>query len=161
MMAQFKTADLYDEHMDKVQVTTMDLRSFGGKNRFFGKIETVDVFEDNVLVRETLESAPRGSVIVVNGGGSRKCALIGDRLAGIALSRGVEGIIINGYVRDSVELSQMDIGVLAIGTTPRKSKKNRLGETGVKLSFGDVEWTPGDYVYVDEDGVIVSKEPLL
>ena len=157
----FKTADLYDEHVDKVQVCTLDFRSYGGKKRFSGKIETVDVFEDNVLVKETLETAAEGSVVVINGGGSRNCALLGDRLAGIALSRGIEGIIIHGCVRDSVELAKMDIGVLAIGTTPRRSKKNRLGEKGVKLFFGDVKWLPGDYVYADEDGVIISKEPLI
>lgn len=160
-MANFKTADLCDEHASEVQVCDLDFRSYGKRKRFFGKIETVDVYEDNVLFEKALESVPAGSVIIVNGGGSQNCALMGDRLAEIAASRGLEGVIINGCVRDSADLAAIDIGIFALGTNPLKSKKNGIGERDVSFAFGNVHWTPGDYVYADEDGVIVSKEQLV
>ncbi|WP_249869188.1 ribonuclease E activity regulator RraA [Oceanobacillus saliphilus] len=160
-MANFKTADLCDEHASKVQVCDLDFRSYGNRKRFSGKIETVRVYEDNVLFLKALESVPTGSVIVVHGGGSKNCALMGGRLAGIAVSRGLAGVIINGCVRDSADLASMDIGIFALGTNPLKSKKNGIGERDVSFSFGNVHWTPGDYVYADEDGVIVSKTALL
>ncbi len=160
-MKNFKTADLCDEHASEVQVCELEFKSYGKRKRFYGKIETVSVFEDNVLFLEALETVPEGSVIVVNGGGSKKCALMGDRLAGIAESRGIAGVIINGCVRDSADLANIDVGIFALGTNPLKSKKKGEGERNGTFSFGSVNWRPGDYVYADEDGVIVSKKPLL
>lgn len=160
-MTNFKTADLCDDHASSVQVCHLEFQSFGKRKRFYGKIETVDVYEDNVLFEEALNAVPAGSVIVVNGGGSKNCALMGDRLAGIAASRELAGIIINGCVRDSADLAAMDTGIFALGTNPLKSKKNGIGERDVKLSFGNVHWKPGEYVYADEDGVIVSEEQLI
>lgn len=160
-MKNFKTADLCDEYASEVQVCNIEFRAYGKRKCFSGKVETVLVYEDNVLFEKALESVPAGSVIVVNGGGSKNCALMGDRLAGIAVSRGLAGVIINGCVRDSADLASMDVGILALGTNPLKSKKNGIGERDVSFSFGNVHWTPGDYVYVDEDGVIVSKETLI
>lgn len=160
-MTNFKTADLCDEHANSVQVCEIEFNSYGKRKRFSGKIETVNVFEDNVLFLEALETVPEGSVIVVNGGGSKKCALMGDRLAGIAESRGLAGVIINGCIRDSADIAEINIGAFAIGTNPLKSKKKGEGERNGTFSFGGVNWQPGDYVYADEDGVIVSKEPLL
>lgn len=86
---------------------------------------------------------------------------MGDRLAGIAVSRALAGIIINGCVRDSADLAAIDTGILALGTNPLKSKKNGIGERDVNFSFGNVHWKPGDYVYADADGVIVSEEKLI
>lgn len=160
-MANFKTADLCDVHSDHVQVCSIDFRSYGKKMRFSGKMETVKVLEDNVLFLKALESVPAGSVVVVDGEGSRNCALMGDRLAGIAASRGLAGVIINGCVRDSADLAHIDIGIFAIGTNPLKSKKDGKGERDEILRFGGVTWKPGDYVYADEDGVIVSGRKLL
>ena len=160
-MKAFKTADICDVHSDVVQVCTLDFRSFGKKRSFSGRIETVDVYEDNVLFEEALESVPAGSVIVVNGGGSRNCALMGDRLAGIAVSRNLAGIIINGCIRDSRDIEAMDVGVFALGTNPLKSKKNGIGQRDVSFTFGNVHWKPGNYVYADEDGVIVAEKELV
>ncbi len=160
-MVNFKTTDLCDEHSDSLQISTIAFLSFGKKTRFSGKIETVNVYEDNVLLLEALENVPKESVIVVNGGGSNRCALLGDRLAGIAQSRNLSGLIINGYVRDSVDLAKIDVGILALGTHPLKSKKNGIGERHGILHFGGVDWRPGEYVYADEDGVVISKQPLL
>jgi regulator of ribonuclease activity A len=155
-----KTADLCDQYGETVQVCTVPFYSYGGKRAFFGPIATVDVFEDNVLVREALESVAEGTVLVVDGKGSRQCALLGDRLAQIACDRKLAGVIVYGCIRDSKEISQMPLGVLAIGTCPRKSKKEGKGLRNVTVQFGDVEWKPGSYVYVDEDGVIVSDIAL-
>lgn len=160
-MLDFKTTDLCDDYSDELQISDIAFRSFGKKTRFSGKIETVNVYEDNVLLVEALESVQEGSVIIVDGGGSNRCALLGDRLAGIAQSRKLSGIIINGYVRDSVDLAKMNIGILALGTNPLKSKKEGTGERNSNLHFGGVDWNPDEYVYVDEDGVIISKRPLL
>lgn len=160
-MLDFKTTDLCDDYSDVLQISDIAFRSFGKKTRFSGKIETVSVHEDNVLLVEALESVQEGSVIVVDGGGSNRCALLGDRLAGIAQSRKLAGVIINGYVRDSVELAKMNVGILALGTHPLKSKKDGTGERNSILHFGGVGWKPGEYVYVDEDGVIISKKPLI
>jgi len=160
-MTSFKTADLCDEYISEIQVCNLEFHSYGKRKRFSGKIETVNVYEDNVLFEEALESVPAGSVIVVNGGGSKKRALMGDRLADIAVSRGLAGVIINGCVRDSGDLVSMDVGILALGTNPLKSKKNGIGERDVSFPFGNVHWASGDYVYADEDGVVVSKRELL
>ena len=118
---------------------------------------TARVFEDNIKVKEALGDIPSGSVLVVDGGGSLKCALLGDQLAALAANRSIEGVIINGAVRDVAELSNIDLGILALGSNPKKSKKNGAGERGVPLIFGGVHWHTGDYVYVDEDGVVISK----
>ncbi len=160
-MTNFKTADICDEYAEKLQICNLAFRSYGKKQQFSGKVETVHVYEDNVLFKEALESVPAGSVIVVNGGGSRNCALMGDRLAGIAAKRKLAGVIINGCVRDSADLANIDVGIFALGTNPLKSKKNGIGERDERFTFGDVQWAPGYYVYADEDGVIVSEEKLL
>lgn len=159
-MTDFKTADLCDDFSEKVQVCMIDFHSYGKKDRFFGKIETVKVLDDNVLFLEALESVPAGAVVVVDGEGSRNCALMGDRLAGIASSRGLSGVIINGCVRDSADLANIDVGIFAIGTNPLKSSKDGKGERDGVLDFGGVTWRPGCFVYADEDGVIVSETEL-
>ncbi|PTX60268.1 regulator of ribonuclease activity A [Melghirimyces profundicolus] len=151
-----KTADLCDRFHEELQICQPIFQSFGGRQRFSGRIATVKVLEDNVLVREALETIPPGSVLVVDGGGSKNCALMGDRLGGIAVSRGLAGVIINGCVRDSAELSEMDLGVLALAPMPLKSRKEGKGEREVPVEFGGVRWEPGHYVYADEDGVVIS-----
>ncbi|NSL51026.1 ribonuclease E activity regulator RraA [Calidifontibacillus erzurumensis] len=155
-----KTADLCDQYSDRIEICRMEFKSFGRKKRFSGPIATVEVFEDNVLVRKMLETIPEGSVLVVNGHGSRNCALVGDMLAQIAVDRKLAGIIVNGCIRDSGEIDQMDVGIFAIGTMPLKSKKEGKGKTNEPTTFGGITWVPGDYAYADEDGVIVSSEPL-
>jgi regulator of ribonuclease activity A len=156
----FKTTDLCDEYSDELQVCLVEWKSFGKQRKFSGPIQTVKVFEDNVLVKEALQTVPEGSVLVVDGEGSNRCALMGDMLGEIAQNRNLAGVIINGCVRDSAELAQLNIGILARGTNPLKSKKEGKGERNVVLSFGEVEWHPGYYVYADEDGVIVSAREL-
>ncbi len=158
--ASFKTADLCDDFSGEIQVIGSELKSYGGKKRFSGPIQTVKVFEDNVLVKKALETIPEGSVLVVDGGGSKNCALMGDRLGEIAESRKISGVIIYGCVRDSADLAKQNIGVFALGTNPLKSKKEGKGEVNVPLQFLGAEWKPGDYVYADEDGIVIAGRKL-
>jgi regulator of ribonuclease activity A len=157
----FKTADLCDDFSKELEVCKVEFRSYGGRKRFFGPISTVKVWEDNVLVKEALQTIPKGNVLVVDGGGSKDCALLGDRLGEIAQERGLAGIIINGCVRDTVDLGNLEIGILALGSNPLKSKKEGKGERNVTVRFGDMEWKPGHYVYADEDGILIATRPLL
>lgn len=157
----FKTADLCDDFSNELNVCLLDFHSYGKKKRFFGPIATVHVFEDNVLVKEALETVPEGTVLVVDGGASNRCALLGDRLGEIAVSRGLAGIIINGYVRDTAELAELEVGILALGSNPLRSIKMGKGKRDVTVSFGSMDWQPGDYVYADEDGVIVANRKLI
>jgi regulator of ribonuclease activity A len=155
-----KTADLCDSFPETVQVCEPMFTSYGSVTGFDGPISTVRVYEDNVLVREALEDLAPGSVLVVDGGGSRRCALLGDLLASIAASRGLAGIIINGCVRDSRELAGIEVGVLALATSPLRSRKQGEGQRDVPARFGGLAWVPGQYVYADEDGVVVTDGML-
>ncbi|MCC3649274.1 MULTISPECIES: ribonuclease E activity regulator RraA [Cytobacillus] len=157
----FKTADLCDEHSQELRICQQEFKSYGQKRKFSGPISTVRVFEDNVLVKESLESIPEGSVLVVDGGGSKRCALMGDRLGEIAQSRKLAGVIVYGCVRDTVELGRLDTGILALGSNPLKSRKEGKGDRSIPVTFGGIDWKPGEYVYADEDGVIVSSVPLI
>ena len=157
---KWKTTDLCDEFENELQICRQSFRSFGKKEQFYGKIATVKVKDDNVLVKEGLQTLPEGTVLVVDGGASTNCALLGDNLAAIAEERKLAGIIVNGYVRDSSELKNINIGILALGTMPNRSVKEGKGERNISLQFGQVEWKPNDYVYVDEDGVIISEKSL-
>lgn len=157
----FATADLYDEHEEKLQIATPMFNSYGGKNKFSGPAATVKVFEDNSLVRAALEESGEGKVLVVDGGASLRCALVGDMLAELGKSNNWAGIIVYGCIRDSAVIAKIDIGVKAINTNPRKSVKKGVGERDVTVNFADVTINPGDYIYADEDGVVISVEKLI
>jgi regulator of ribonuclease activity A len=119
------------------------------------------VFEDNSLVRKALETDGHGQVLVIDGGGSMRCALVGDQLAQLGVANGWAGIIVYGCIRDSKAIGTMDLGLFALGTHPLKSIKKGAGDTDIPVAFGGVSFVPGQYVYADEDGVIVSEIPLL
>ncbi|MCS1351843.1 ribonuclease E activity regulator RraA [Mechercharimyces sp. CAU 1602] len=155
-----QTADLCDQFASEISVAESILHFYGAKRSFQGKIATVKVYEDNVLVKKAVQNLPPNTVLVVDGGASKRCALLGDRVADLALQSGLAGIIIHGCVRDSAQLAQMDLGILALGTSPLKSKKTGKGEDGVPLSFAGITWHPGHYVYADQDGMIVAKREL-
>ncbi|MGI8574089.1 MAG: ribonuclease E activity regulator RraA [Egibacteraceae bacterium] len=153
------TADLSDAH-DGLQYAEPMLVNFGGRARFAGPITTVRVYEDNVLYEQALETAEPSSVVVVDGGGSLRCALMGDRLGRIAVDRELPGVVIHGCVRDTAELADLDVAILALAPHPRKSGKQGNGERDVPVTFAGVIWTPGEWVYGDEDGVLVSPFAL-
>lgn len=153
---QFKTADLCDEYGDSLQVCDPGFSSFGGRARFHGKISTIKCFEDNSLVREAVAEPGEGRVLVVDAGGSRRCAMLGDLLAAKAVENGWAGVLMNGLIRDSADIARMDLGVKALGTHPLKSVKKGVGERDVEVRFSGVRFVPGAYLYADEDGVICS-----
>lgn len=153
---QFKTADLSDVHRETLQVASPIFLSFGAKPRFCGEIVTVKLFEDNVLAKEELGKDGKGKVLVVDGGGSERVALMGDNVAALAIKNGWEGVVIYGCIRDSAEIDEMDIGVRAIGTHPFKSIKKGEGEVQIPVQFASCTFEPGHYLYADEDGIIVS-----
>jgi len=156
-----KTTDLMDKYEDALTIANVSsFTSFGKVKMFGGEIVTVRCFEDNTKAKALLETNGSGKVLVVDGGASYGRALMGDNVAAIAIVNQWEGVVINGYIRDSADINGMDIGVLALGATPRRPKKEDGGETGVDLEFADVIFKPGEYIYVDEDGVLLSKEPL-
>lgn len=155
------TADLCDDHPDATRVCEPLFRSYGVRGSFGGPVRTVRVHEDNVLVEEALGDVEPGTVLVVDGGGSRRCALLGDRLAEIAASRGLAGVILYGCVRDTAELSQTQVGILALAANPRRSRKNGEGERDVTVGFGGLRLAPSEYVYADTDGVIAADRALL
>ena len=160
MSQSFQTTDICDEFPESVSICEPMFTSYGAAKSFSGPIATVRVHEDNVLVRRALEDLPEGTVLVVDGGGSKRCALLGDRLASIAVTRSLAGIIVNGCIRDSREVSEIDVGVLALATHPLKSRKNGEGQRDVPIEFGGVIWTPDHYVYADEDGLLLAPEIL-
>jgi len=161
----FKTADLTDEfcgeNCDKVQAAGMNFNSYGGKTRFYGEIVTLKLFEDNQLVRDQVSSDGTGKVLVIDGGASMRRALLGDMLAAKAVENGWAGILINGCIRDSVDIATMQLGVMALGTHPLKTVKNGVGQTNVSVTFAGLDFKPTDFIYIDEDGIIISEKPLI
>ncbi len=153
------TADLIDIAPDTPSCDTQ-FRSFGRRRRFAGRVRTVKCHRDNGLIKKMMNTFSEGEVLVVDGGGSLSSALMGDMIAGAATANGWSGAVIFGAVRDSASIDFIDFGVKAMGTNPRKSSPAGEGETDVPVSFGGVTFHPGDYVYCDEDGVLVSPEPI-
>lgn len=156
-----KTTDLCDNHPDNVSISEpIGFKDFGGKKMFSGKIETVKCFEDNSFVRKTLEQNGEGKVLVVDGGGSKRCALLGDMLADLGVKNKWNGIIVYGCIRDSAAIAALPIGVKALATIPLKSNKRNEGQQNVTVHFAGIDFIPGEMVYCDEDGIIVSKVAL-
>lgn len=158
---QMGTADLCDQYPDEVQVAAPLFTSYGGMRAFGGKIVTVKVFEDNVLVRAALAEPGQGQVLVVDGGGSLRCALVGDQLAQLAQTNGWAGILVYGCIRDAAAIAGIAIGVKALNTHPLKSVKRGEGQRDLPVTFAAVTFQPGHYLYADDDGVIVAPHPLL
>ena len=154
------TADLCDEHGDELQVCEPIFQMFGGRRAFAGPVSTVRCFEDNTRVKEAVDGPGEGHVLVVDGGGSRRRALFGDKLGSAAVKNGWAGVIIYGCIRDSGELGQMNLGLRALGTMPLRSEKRGEGERDIPVRFAGVTFRPGDFVYADEDGVIVAHRSL-
>ena len=157
----FVTCDLCDDHPQDVRVCEPLFGSFGGRSAFGGEIVTVKCHEDNSRVKELLATPGKGKVLVVDGGGSLRCALMGDMIGESAVQNGWEGVIIYGCVRDVDALAELDLGVHALASIPLKSVRKGVGETGLDVTFGGVTFPQGHYVYADNNGVIVSAKSLL
>lgn len=164
-MREFATSDLCDAHEQKLSEGSLAIlppvfRAFGKRVRFHGPARTLKVFEDNVLVRAALETPGEGSVLVVDGGASLRCALVGGNLGVLAQNNGWAGIIVNGCVRDSEELDQCDIGIRALAAHPRRSIRKGLGEKDLVVDVAGVTVRPGDWVYADADGILIARSIL-
>ncbi|MEN9864563.1 MAG: hypothetical protein RL748_153 [Pseudomonadota bacterium] len=163
---EFTTCDLCDANEDKLdngslQVLPPQFRQFGKVQKFAGPALTLKVFEDNVLVRSTLETPGQGRVLMVDGGGSLRCALVGGLLGQLAQKNGWAGVVVDGCVRDSAELAQCEVGICALASHPQKSKKKGAGDVGCQVRMAGVLVRNGDWIYVDDDGILVSSQRLV
>jgi regulator of ribonuclease activity A len=157
-VSDLRTADLSDEAGGRLQPLSLPWRCFGRVRAFAGPLATVRCRDDNGLVRAVLQEPGEGRVLLVDGGGSLQTALVGDVLAGSALSHGWAGVVVHGAVRDSVALAGLDVGVLALGTNPRRGRPDGLGERDVEVTVAGVVCLPGRRLAADEDGVLVEAD---
>ena len=157
----FTTADLSDSHPNALSCAEPIFHYYGNKKPFYGKIATLKVYEDNSLVRQQLELDGTGKVLVIDGGASLRCALIGDQLATLAIHNNWNGIIVNGCIRDSKIINTMILGIRALNTCPIKSIKRGIGERDVPLKFGGITFISDHYIYVDLDGILVGTINLI
>jgi|TARA_B110000238_G_C16092999_1_gene424722 regulator of ribonuclease activity A len=161
MRTNFTTADLWDDNEGTLICASSIFKTFGGKHSFYGEIVTLKVFEDNSFVRKMLEINGKGKVLVIDGSASLRCALVGDKLAELAIANNWEGIIVNGCIRDSSLINQMDIAIKALNTIPVKSIKRNIGEIDIPVNFSGISFIPKQFVYSDSDGILISIKPLL
>ena len=154
-------ADLCDEFPDELHVAEPMFTDFGGRLEFSGPASTVKCFEDNSLVRAALEEPGEGRVLVVDGGGSDRCALLGDNMANLAMENDWAGVLVFGCIRDSAEISQLDVAIKALNTHPKRSAKKNVGERDVRVRFAGVSVMLGDWIYADLDGVAVASAELV
>jgi len=161
---KISTPDLCDqyENDDLVEIQVLDsiFTSYGGCEQFFGQIVTIKCFEDNSLLKELAGTPGKGRVIVMDGGGSQRRAILGDMIATNAVNNGWAGLIINGCVRDVDELTTINIGVKALNTHPIKTDKRGIGDSNVAVTFAGQTIKPGQWVYADNNGVIVTDKEL-
>lgn len=156
----FATADLIDDFGDELRSCETQFRRYGGRASFAGPVATVRCHRDNGLVKKLMNTPGEGRVLVVDGGGSLASALMGDMIAAAAVANGWAGAVIYGAVRDVAALRELDLGVKALGSNPRKSAKDGAGEVDVPVAFGGVEFRPGDWLYSDEDGIVLAEREL-
>ncbi|GGY31058.1 ribonuclease E activity regulator RraA [Pseudoduganella albidiflava] len=164
-VTDFATADLCDDNAmlledGRLAVLPPVLRHFGKRTRFAGRVVTLKVFEDNALVRAMLETPGDGQVLVVDGGGSLRRALVGGQLALLAQDNGWAGVVVDGCVRDSMEIDSCDIGIRALATHPQRGAKKGAGERNVRVQIAGVPVNPGDWLYADADGILVAQQRL-
>lgn len=160
------TTDICDAHEDKLASGALAVlppvfKSFGKLAQFCGRARTLKVFEDNVLVRAALETPGDGQVLVVDGGGSLRCALVGGNLAVLAEKNGWAGIVVYGCIRDMDEINACNIGVRALATHPRRSVRKGVGDNNIRVTIADIAVNPGDWIYADADGVLVAQDKLI
>lgn len=156
-----KTADLCDQHAAYVQVVAPIFKNYGSVEAFSGQIVTVKVHEDNALVSTVLSERGDGKVLVIDGGGSLRCGMVGGNLAELARMHSWSGLVVYGCIRDVRELAQTAIGIRALNSNPFRSAKWGAGERDITVTFAGVSFTPGHYLYADEDGIIVAPHALV
>ena len=155
--SEVHTADLYDEQGEELDSVALQFQSLGGNTHFRGPVRTIRCFEDNALVKSTLGTPGNGAVLVVDGGGSLRTALMGDLIAASAVANGWAGVVINGAIRDRMAIAGLPLGVKALGSNPRKSAKAGVGESDVDLEIDGVVFRPGAMIWCDPDGILVER----
>jgi len=161
MNPPFKTTDLYNEYLEELQVAAPIFRDFGGKKSFCGQIVTLKAVDDNSFLKASFEQDGSGKVLVVDASASMRCAMMGDVIAALGASNGWQGIIINGCIRDSAEVGKVNIGVKALATIPRKTIKRNQGILNIPVHFADITFNPDEFIYADEDGIVVANTNLI
>ena len=158
----FHTADLCDQYsnLEHFQIVEPIFKVFGAKTAFSGQITTLKVFEDNTLIRDKLQQTVKNRVLVVDGGGSNRCALMGSDLAELACNNGWQGVVVYGCIRDSIAINSLAIGIRALHTHPLKSRKRGLGDQDILITFAGVNFKKDHFLYADADGIIVSETML-
>lgn len=151
------TADLHDDRGDELDSLSLPMIDLGGHVAFDGAVRTVRCHRDNALVKQVLATPGAGAVLVIDGGGSLESALVGDLIAASAVENGWAGVIVNGAIRDRVAMAALPLGVKALGSNPRKSAKDGVGEVDVPVTIAGVVFTPGRHVWADADGVLVER----
>jgi regulator of ribonuclease activity A len=155
--AAVNTADLYDERGDELDSISLQFQSLGGRTHFSGPVRTVRCLEDNALVKAVLATPGNGAVLVVDGSGSLRTALMGDMIAASAVANGWAGVVINGAIRDRGAIAELPLGVKALGSNPRKSAKAGAGETDVDLLIDGVTIRTGATIWCDPDGILIER----
>ena len=156
---EFSTPDLSDAFPETKALEPI-MTNYGGKSFFSGPIETLNCPDDNSLIKEQLNSEGKGRILVVDAEGIRTVALLGDLIAEAGVKNNWSGIVINGYIRDVDIIRTLNLGVQALGTFPVKSEKRGLGDLGAEISFGGLTFKPGQYVYADNNGLLISEKEL-
>lgn len=156
MSDTLSTADLYDERGDELSSIPLQFQDLGGRSHFSGPVRTVKCFEDNALVKTVLGTPGEGAVLVVDGNGSLRTALMGDMIAESAVQNGWAGVVINGAIRDRLALAKLPFGIKALGSNPKKSTKTGRGEVDVPVVIDGVHIEPGNTIYCDPDGILVE-----
>lgn len=154
----FQTTDLSDRFGEAARVADPVFRDFGGTRAFSGTTATVKVFEDNVLVKQALSEPGNGRVLVVDGGGSLRCALLGDLVADLAVRNGWAGVVLFGCVRDTAVLATLPLGIKALAPHPLRSVKRGEGVRDIEVRFAGIAIRPGDFLVADADGIVVLSE---
>jgi len=157
----FKTADLCDENEGRVQVVYPGLMNFGGNARFYGEMVTISARGDFSRVREQVNAAGNGKVLVVDNNAAMHCAMLGDILAAAAVENGWQGVVINGCIRDSADIAGMNIGVRALASVSARGARQERGDLNVEVHFLGAVFRPGEFLYSDEDGILLSAEALV
>ena len=157
---KFTTPDICDDFLPSLQILKPLFTEYGGKDKFYGEVVTIKCFEDNSLVKQTLANDGTGKVLVVDGGGSLRCALLGDMLGAMAADNGWQGIVVYGCVRDVEILKGIDLGVRALNSHPLKSEKRNEGQFNIPITFAGVKVKPGQWLYADENGIVIAEAEL-
>jgi regulator of ribonuclease activity A len=161
MNMQYNTSALCDIYADTIDVAEPLLTNFGGRNSFAGEVVTIKCFESVGLIYKALEENGAGKVLLIDGGGSLRRALINAHIGELAVENGWEGIVVNGCVREVDRLEELDIGIQAITAMPVGADDNEIGEENIPVNFAGVTFLPEDFLYADSTGIVISPEPLV